>query len=189
MRSRSCFCIECVRFFVEQPWSMTSSIQPEVYNLSLRSTTMGNMHRKLSKIGRIVPNIWSRTDKHTGTHSAHNNTPLPYRRRSKNGFINGNSSYVARREILPSVLWRCWLSGRKGIRPVKERVVGCWRGCLSGVRCTLAYGPADATATHSLSLASVKSRLVLPFWYRLTRVVPEKGPLNGRVCVCVCVCC
>ena len=32
---------------------------------------------------------------------------------------------------------------------------------------------------HSLSLASVKSRLVLPFWYRLTRVVPEKGP--GRL--------
>jgi len=40
----------------------------------------------------------------------------------------------------------------------------------------------------SLSLASVKSRLVLPFWYRLTQVVPEKGPLNGCVCVCVCVC-
>ena len=36
-----------------------------------------------------------------------------------------------------------------------------------------------------LSLASVKSRLVLPSWYRLTRVVPEKGPLNGCVCVCV----
>ena len=36
---------------------------------------------------------------------------------------------------------------------------------------------------HSLSLASVKSRLVLPFWYRLTWVVPEKGPLNGYVCV------
>ena len=36
---------------------------------------------------------------------------------------------------------------------------------------------------HSLSLASVKSRLVLHFWYRLTRVVPEKGPLNGCVCV------
>jgi len=29
--------------------------------------------------------------------------------------------------------------------------------------------------------ASVKSRLVLPFWYRLTWVVPEKGPLNGCV--------
>ena len=39
-----------------------------------------------------------------------------------------------------------------------------------------------------LSLASVKSRLVLPFWYRLTRVVLDKGPLNGCVCVCVCVC-
>ena len=38
---------------------------------------------------------------------------------------------------------------------------------------------------HSLSLASVKSRSVLPFWYRLTWVVPEKGPLNGCVCVCV----
>jgi len=36
---------------------------------------------------------------------------------------------------------------------------------------------------HSLSLTSVKSTLVLPFWHRLTRVVPEKGPLN--VCVCV----
>ena len=84
------------------------------------------------------------------------------------------------------MLWRCWLGGRKGIRPVKNRVVGCWCGCLSGARCRLAYGPADATATH-LSLASVKSRLVLPFWYWLTWVVPEKGPLNG--CVCVCVCC
>jgi len=38
---------------------------------------------------------------------------------------------------------------------------------------------------HSLSLASVKSRLVLPFWYRLTRVVRDKGPLNGSVRVCV----
>ena len=36
---------------------------------------------------------------------------------------------------------------------------------------------------HSLSLASVKSRLVLPFWYRLTWAVPEKGPL--KTCVCV----
>ena len=38
---------------------------------------------------------------------------------------------------------------------------------------------------HSLSLASVKSRLVLPFWYWPTRVVTGKKPLN--VCVCVCV--
>ena len=37
---------------------------------------------------------------------------------------------------------------------------------------------------HLLSLASVKSRLVLPFWYRLTQVVLDKKPLNGCVCVC-----
>ena len=28
------------------------------------------------------------------------------------------------------------------------------------------------------SLASFKSRMILPFWYRLTQVVPEKRPLN-----------
>jgi len=33
-----------------------------------------------------------------------------------------------------------------------------------------------------------KIQIGLPFWYRLTWVVSEKGPLNGRVCVCVCVC-
>jgi len=36
---------------------------------------------------------------------------------------------------------------------------------------------------HSLSLAPVESRLVLPFWYRLTWVVLDRGPLNGCVCV------
>jgi len=40
---------------------------------------------------------------------------------------------------------------------------------------------------HSLSLASVKSRLFPPFWYWLTWVVPEKGTLNGCVCVYVSV--
>ena len=54
--------------------------------------------------------------------------------------------------IVPSVLWHCWLGGRKGIRPVKNWVVGCWHSYLSGARCRLAYGPADATATHCLLL-------------------------------------
>ena len=53
---------------------------------------------------------------------------------------------------LPSVLWRCWLGGRKGIRPVKNWVEGCWCGYLSGARCRLSYGPADAIATHCLLL-------------------------------------
>jgi len=35
---------------------------------------------------------------------------------------------------------------------------------------------------HTLSLAPVKSRLVLLFWCRLIQVVPDKGPLNGCVC-------
>ena len=83
---------------------------------------------------------------------------------------------------LPSVLWRCSLGGRKGIRPVKNWTVGCWCGCLSETRCRLARP--SRCHCHSLSLASVKSRLVLPFWYRLTRVVPEKRAVE-RVCVCV----
>jgi len=39
-----------------------------------------------------------------------------------------------------------------------------------------------------LTVSSVKSRFVLPFLYRLTWVVPDKGVLNVCVCVCVCVC-
>jgi len=30
-----------------------------------------------------------------------------------------------------------------------------------------------------------KIQMVLPFWCRLTRIVPDKGPLNGCVCVYV----
>jgi len=32
--------------------------------------------------------------------------------------------------LMLSVHWCCWLGGRKGIQPVKNRVVGCWCGCL-----------------------------------------------------------
>ena len=60
--------------------------------------------------------------------------------------------FMCLRVQMPSVLWRCWLGGRKGIRPVKKWVVRCWRGYLSGARCRLAYSPADATATHYLLL-------------------------------------
>ena len=34
----------------------------------------------------------------------------------------------------------------------KNWAVGCWHVYLSGVRCRLAYGPADSTATHCLLL-------------------------------------
>ena len=87
--------------------------------------------------------------------------------------------------VWPSVLWRCWLGGRKGIRPVKKLSGGvlAWLSVWSEVQTCV--WPSWCHC-HSLSLASVKSRLALPFWYRLTWVVPEKGPLN--VCVCVYIC-
>jgi len=62
--------------------------------------------------------------------------------------------------FMTSMLWHCWLGGRKGIRSVKNWVVGYWCGYLSDMRCKwFAYGPADATATPSC-LASLKSRMV-----------------------------
>jgi len=82
---------------------------------------------------------------------------------------------------VPSVLWCCWLSSRKSIQPEKKRVVECWCGYLSEARCRLAY--CHWCHCHSLSLASVKSRLVLPFWYWLIQVVRDKGPLNRLVYV------
>jgi len=84
--------------------------------------------------------------------------------------------------VTSSVLWRCWLGGRKGIRPVKKLSGGvlAWLSVWCEVQTCI---QPTWCHCHSLSLASVKSRLVLPFWYRLTRVVLEKGPLNGCVCV------
>ena len=90
---------------------------------------------------------------------------------------------------LPSVLWRCWLGGRKGIRPVKKLSGGvlAWLSVWSEAQTCIQPSWCHC---HSLSLASVKSRLVLPFWYRLTWVVPDtgKGSLNRCVCVCACAC-
>ena len=91
---------------------------------------------------------------------------------------------------MPSVLWRCWLGGRKGILPLKKLSGGVltWLSAWSEVQTCIWPGWCHC---HSLSLASVKSRLVLPFWYRLTQV-SDKGPLNGCVCVCkssVCLLC
>ena len=76
-----------------------------------------------------------------------------------------------------SVLWCCWLGGRKGIRPVKNWVVVCWCGYLSGTRCRLAYGPADAT--HCLMLQ----------WIGFTfMVLAHRGNSGKRAVKCVHVC-
>ena len=76
------------------------------------------------------------------------------------------------------MLWRCWLGGRKGIRLVKKLSGGvlAWLSVWSAVQTCI--WPSWCHC-YSLSLAPVKSRLVLPFWYWLTQVVLEKRPLNG----------
>ena len=76
--------------------------------------------------------------------------------------------------LLPSMLWHCWLGGRKGIRRVKNLSGGVLARLSVCSEVQTCIWPSWCHC-HSLSLASVKSRLVLPFWYRLT-------------CVCVCVC-
>ena len=93
--------------------------------------------------------------------------------------VKGLKAYT-HKSPMPSMLWCCWLGGRKGIRPVKNWSGGvlAWLSVWSEVQTCI-----WSSRFHSLSLASVKSRLVLPFWYRPTRVVLDKGPLNGCVCV------
>jgi len=58
-----------------------------------------------------------------------------------NSFSNNNNN-------VPSVFWCHWLGGRKGIRPEKNLLVGCWCGYLFGTKWRFAYCPPDATATH-----------------------------------------
>ena len=54
--------------------------------------------------------------------------------------------------------------------------------CLK--RCAYCFHMVQLIPVHPktpTSLASFKSRLVLPFWYRLTQVVLENRPLTGVV--------
>ena len=82
---------------------------------------------------------------------------------------------------LPSVLWFCWLGIRKSIWPVKIK----WWGV--GVVICLEWAADCLHMVHLMplhpqtpsSLASFKSRLVLPFRYWLTQVILERRPLNG----------
>jgi len=85
---------------------------------------------------------------------------------------------------MPSVLWCCWLGGRKGIRSVKTE----WWG--AGMVICLERG-ADLNIAQLMPLPLTvscysKIQIGFTFWYWLTRVVPDKGPLNGCVCVSSC---
>jgi len=76
-----------------------------------------------------------------------------------------------------TLLWCYWLGDRKSIRPVKKTewwgddVVICLRRS-AGLHITQMM-PLPLTVS-----CSSKSRQALPFWYQLTRVVPDSGPLN-----------
>jgi len=62
-----------------------------------------------------------------------------------------NFRWIALAEIAFSAL-TLLVGWQEGHPACKNWVVGCWHGYLSGTRCRLAYGPADATATHCLLL-------------------------------------
>ena len=73
--------------------------------------------------------------------------------------------------IMPSVLRRCWLGGRKGIWPVKND----WWG--AGMVICLKRG-ADLHMAQPMTLpltvsCFIKIQIGIPFWYQLTWVVPE----------------
>jgi len=61
----------------------------------------------------------------------------------------------------------------------KNWVVRCWSDCLGqGVDLHMALLIPLPLTVSCFS----KSRLVVPFWYQLTQVVPDKEPLNGCCC-------
>ena len=71
------------------------------------------------------------------------------------------------------------LVGRQEGHPACKKQSGgvmAWLSVWSEVQTCIWHSGCNC---HSLSIAPVKSRLVLPFWYRLTQVVLEKRPLNG----------
>ena len=79
------------------------------------------------------------------------------------------------------------LVGRQEGHPARKKLSGgvlAWLSVLSEVQTCI--WPSWCHC-HSLSFAPVKSRLVLPFSYRLTQVILEKRPLNGCCCCCCCL--
>jgi len=80
-----------------------------------------------------------------------------------------------------------WQKGRPACKKLSG-VVLAWLSVWSEVQTCI-----QPSWCHCYSLSCFnKIQMVLPFWYWLTQVVPDKGPLNARaracVCVCVCVC-
>jgi len=83
---------------------------------------------------------------------------------------------------MPSVLRRCWLGGRKGIQPVKNWVVGCWRGIY------LDQG-ADLRMALLMPLpltVSCSSKIQIGFTFLVPADLGSPGKRTVKwVCVCV----
>jgi len=83
---------------------------------------------------------------------------------------------------VPSVLWRCWLGGRKGIRPVKNWVVG------AGVVICLEQG-ADLHMAQLMPLpltVSCFSKIQIGFTFLVPAHLGSPGKRAvKRVCVCI----
>ena len=77
----------------------------------------------------------------------------------------------------PSVLWHCWLGVRKSTRSVElSDEVLVWLSVKSEVQIVCIWSSwCHCHPKIPSSFASLKSRLVLPFWYRLTHVVLKTG--------------
>jgi len=99
-------------------------------------------------------------------------------------YCNAEINCILCNWIQPSVLWRCWLGGRKSIRPVKNRE---WWG--AGVVICLEWG-ADLHMAQLMPLPLVVccfSKIQTGFNLLVPAHLgsPGKGPSNGCVCVCV----
>ena len=99
--------------------------------------------------------------------------------------IDTTRSELTRTDGRPSVLWRCWLGGRKGIRPVKTE----WWGV--GVVICLERG-ADLHIAQLMPLpliVSCFSKIQTGFAFLVPPHLGSPGKRAvKRVCVCVCVC-
>ena len=70
-------------------------------------------------------------------------------------------------------------------RPVKNWVVGCWHGYLSGARCRLAHDMAQLMPLPLTVACFSKIPIGFTFLVPAHPGNPGKGTLNGCVCVCV----
>ena len=100
--------------------------------------------------------------------------------------VTSISSATAIAVLLPSVLWRCWLGGRKGILPVKN-----WWG--AGMVICLERG-ADLHMAQLMPLpvtVSCFSKIQIGFTFLVPAHLgsPGKGSLNGCVLLLALIAC